>query len=84
MPTIVRRYTDRIRHARRAEERAAAASRLADRLMYQGALLGSHPLACAAALAIGASERQARAAAALRGDDDCPRGLAWLGCEVRP
>ena len=84
MPTIVRRYTDRIRRANRAEQRRDRATAAAERLLVQAALLGSHRLACAAAIAIGASERQARTALALRGDDRCLAGLAWLGCEVRP
>jgi hypothetical protein len=64
---LLRRYTDRIRHARRATVRRDRAIAAAERLFGQAALLGSHPLALAAALALGASERQARVALCLGG-----------------
>jgi hypothetical protein len=61
------RYTDRIRHARRAEARRDRAIAAAERLLVHAALLRSDRLAMAAALAVRASARQARAALALRG-----------------
>jgi hypothetical protein len=65
MPAL-RRYTDRIRRAHRAEQRRDRATAAAERLLVQAALLGSDRLAAAAAIALAASERQARAALALR------------------
>ena len=61
-----RRLTRRLRAARAADRRDRAAE-AADRLLVHAAAIGSHPLACAAALALSASTRQARIALALRG-----------------
>jgi hypothetical protein len=62
-----RRHVTRLRHARRHEQYRDRAIAAAERLAAQAAALQSHALAMAAALALGASERHARAALALRG-----------------
>lgn len=87
MSALLTTHLSRTRHAHRAERRRDRAAEAAERLLVQAALLRSHPLACAAAVALGASERQAQAAVKLRWLDSDARnnaGLAYLGVEVLP